>query len=275
MPRKSPGAKAKGLGAKMRGYREAAGMTITDVSAVTGMGKNVISRLERGERHIHETEILRLAGVYRVTERQHEELVTMVRTLSEPGWWELHTGLTQESATLAAYEDSASMITSWAPLLVPGLLQTEEFARSFMIDDGISPSEVRKRIDARMKRQERLDSGDVEYLALIGEPALTGSDVIHRNQLTALIEASERPNVTVRVVPTEQIPRQGRLGAFLVLESPTETVVHVEMARSGAFLDEEPFITPYLRSVSRLREVALSGTESKRRVTDMRDRMEI
>lgn len=275
MPRKSPGAKTKGLGGKLRAYRQRAGMTIEGVSEATGLGKNVLSRLELGQRHINEHEVVQLAGLYQVGKRELADLVTMVRTLSETSWWEGATGLTQESATLARYESTASKITSWAPLLPPGLLQTEDFSRGFMLDDGIDPSDIKARVEARLKRQERLRKGSFKYLALIGEPALIGNDATHRDQLSALIAASERSNVTVRVVPTRLIPRQGRRGAFLVLQSPTETVVHVELARTGAFLDEEPFITPYLRSVSRLSEVALGETESRRWITDVRDRMEI
>jgi Domain of unknown function (DUF5753) len=165
--------------------------------------------------------------------------------------------------------------TDWAPLLIPGLLQTMEYARSFMLDDGIAPNEVESRLTARLRRQYRLRRDDVEYTALIGEPALIGNDVIHRDQLSALEEAANRPNVTIRVVPTQNMPRLGRVGAFMALGVPPATVVHVEMARSGAFLDDEAYVAPYVRRVMRLSEVALSETMSMRRIVDVRDGMEV
>jgi hypothetical protein len=144
-----------------------------------------------------------------------------------------------------------------------------------MLDDGISPSESGSRLKTRLRRQDRLARNDIEYTALIGEPALIGTDAVHRAQLAALLEATERPNITIRVVPTIALPRLGRVEAFLLLDvPPDETVVHVELARSGVFLDEEPLTAPYLRRLSRLTEVALSATESNRRIADILDRME-
>jgi hypothetical protein len=70
-------------------------------------------------------------------------------------------------------------------------------------------------------------------------------------------------------------PRLGRVEAFIVLDVPPAVVVHIEMARSGAFLDEEPFTTPYLRRAARLSEVALSATMSLRRIDAFRDEMDV
>lgn len=276
MPRKPPSPKAKGLGAALREERKRANVTLEQAARAIGLSKQVVSRLENGQRNISPDEVAGLLGHYGVTGRKRDQLLTMARTLNDPGWWELKMpGMTEESSTLADYEDRATRIRQWAPLLVPGLLQTPDYARSFMLDDGISPSEVEARLAARLRRQDRLKREDIQYVALIGEPALIGTDAIHRDQLSALIEAAERPNITILVVPTRTLPRLGRVEAFLVLDiPPSETVVHVELARSGAFLDEEPFTAPYLRRMSRLTEVALSATESNRRMVDVRDRME-
>jgi transcriptional regulator with XRE-family HTH domain len=276
MPRKPPSPKAKGLGAALRDERNRAGVTLEQASRAIGLSKQVVSRLEKGQRNISPDEVAGLLGLYGVAGRKRDQLITMARTMEDPGWWELTMpGMTQESSTLADYEDRATRIRSWAPLLIPGLLQTSDYARSFMLDDGISPSESEARWAARLRRQERLSREDVEYTTLIGEPALIGADAIHRDQLSALIEAAERPSVTILVVPTRTVPRLGRVEPFIIMDiPPAEIVVHVELARSGAFLDEEPLTAPYLRRMSRLTEVALSATESRRRMVDIRDGME-
>jgi transcriptional regulator with XRE-family HTH domain len=276
MPRKPPSPKAKGLGAALRTERKSAGATIEESARAIGLSPQVVSRLELGQRNINADEVAGLLGFYGVTGRKRDQLITMARTMQDPGWWELHMpGHTQESATLADYEDRATRIRTWTPLLVDGLLQTPDYARSFMLDDGISPTEVESRWAARKRRQERLNKEDVQYIGLIGEPALIGTDTIHREQLSALIEATKRPNISIRVVPTRAMPRLGRVAAFMIVDvPPNETVVHVELARSGAFLDEEPFTAPYLRRMSRLTEAALGATESSRYLVDLRDRME-
>jgi len=281
MPRKSPGAKTKGLGAELRKLRQAASMTIEQGAAAIGKSKQVVSRLETGQRSISSDEVAGLVALYAtagvVTSAKREQLLTMARTQDDPGWWELQMpGLTQESATLADYEDSATSITSWAPLLVPGLLQTVGYARAFMLEDGIELTAIEPRITARLRRQARLRRPDVHYLALIGEPALIGDDAIDHEQLDALVEASARPNISIRVVPMTAMPRIGRTSAFLVLDQPgpAPTVVHVELARSGAFLDEPALTEPYQRTVARLATVALDETESLRRIVQERDKME-
>ncbi|MBB5804752.1 transcriptional regulator with XRE-family HTH domain [Saccharothrix ecbatanensis] len=276
MPRKSPGPKAKGLGAELRVLRKLSKITLEHASASIGLSKQVLSRLETGQRNISADEVAGLLALYGVTGGQRDKLLTMARTLNDPGWWELNMpGMTRESATLADYEDRARKITNWSPLLVPGLLQTPEYAGAFMLDDGVAPNEVESRLAGRLRRQERLTRPDVQYTALIGEAALIGNDEIHRDQLAALATAAERPNVTIRVVPIQAMPRLGRVEAFMVLDVPPTVVVHVEMARSAAFLDDEPFTTPYLRRAARLGEVALSATMSLRRIIALRDEMDV
>lgn len=276
MPRKPPGPKAKGLGAELRTLRVAAGVTQEQAALAIGLSKQGISRLENGQRNISPDEVAGLLGRYGVTGAKKDQLLAMARTLDDPGWWELHMpGMTQESSTLADYESRATRLTDWAPLLIPGLLQTEDYARSFMLDDGISSSEVEARWTARLRRQHRLTRDDVLYVALLGEPALIGNDVIHRDQLSALVDAANRPNLKIRVVPTRNMPRLGRVEAFMTMDVPPTTVVHVEMARSGAFQDDEEYVAPYVRRVTRLSEVALSETMSLRRIVEIRDGMEV
>jgi transcriptional regulator with XRE-family HTH domain len=276
MPRKPPGPKAKGLGAALREERSRTGATLEQAARAIGLSKQVVSRLEKGQRNISADEVAGLLGLYGVAGPKRDQLLTMARTLQEPGWWELAIpGMTQESTTLVDYEARATRLRDWTPLLIPGLLQTPDYARSFMLDDGISPSEAESRLKARLRRQERLNREDVQYVAVIGEPALIGTDAIHREQLSALAEAAEKPHIKIIVVPTRTMPRLGRVEAFLLIDMPpAETVVHVELARSGAFLDEEAFTAPYLRRMARLTEVALSATESRRRIVDIRDGME-
>lgn len=276
MPRRSPGAKAKGLGAKLRALRKEAGVTIEVAAAAIGKSKQVVSRLETGQRSISPDEVAGLLALYGVTGARREQLLSEARTLDDPGWWELPIpGMTQESATLADYEEGASRITSWAPLLVPGLLQTLDLSRAFMLADGIPREQVEGRLTARLRRQARLNRRDVEYLALIGEPALIGDAPELGDQLSALVAAAQRPNVAIRLVPTAAIPLHCRRGPFIAIESPTDRlVVHVELMAGGVFLDEPDLTAPYVRVATRLTEVALDETESLRRIAHMRDRME-
>jgi transcriptional regulator with XRE-family HTH domain len=279
MPRKSPGAKAKGLGTELRILRERAKKKQADAARALGLSVQVISRLETGNRNISEEEVLVLLTVYEVAigSPKREQLLMMARTLDDPGWWEHGMpGLTQESATLADYEERAHRITSWAPLLVPGLLQTMNYSRAYMLDDGIAPSEVEGRLTARLRRQHRLTRQDVKYVAFIGEPALSGLDrALAVEQYAALLDACARPNISIRVVLIDRLKHAGRLGGFLALElANEEPVVHVELARSGVFLDEPSLTGPYFDTLAGVSEVALSETESSQWISHRKGEME-
>ncbi|MBP2323444.1 transcriptional regulator with XRE-family HTH domain [Kibdelosporangium banguiense] len=279
MPRKSPGAKAKGLGTELRILRERAKKKQADAARALGVSVQVISRLETGNRNISEEEVLVLLTVYEVAiaSPKREQLLMMARTLNDPGWWEHDMpGLTQESATLADYEERARRITSWAPLLIPGLLQTMSYSRAYMLDDGIAPSEVEGRLTTRLRRQHRLTRSDVQYVAIIGEPALSGLDpALAAEQYASLLAASARPNISIRVVPIGRLKHAGRLGGFLALELENEEpVVHVELARSGVFLDEPSLTGPYFDTLAGVSEVALSETESSQWISHRKGEME-
>lgn len=268
MPRKSPGAKVKGLGTELRILREKAGLKQSDAARALGLSVQVISRLESGQRNISIEEVVALLAIYQVTGPRRELLLTMARTLDDPGWWEQEVpGLTQESATLASYEETARKISNWAPALVPGLLQTMSYTRAYMLDDGIPPAEVEHRLTTRLRRQHRITRPDVEYTALIGEAALRGADrLILIEQLVALLAVMARPNTTVRIVPMDRMRHAGRLGGFIALEPADgmEPVVNVELLRGAVFLDEEPLTCAYFQTLARLTKVALTEAESER-----------
>jgi transcriptional regulator with XRE-family HTH domain len=280
MPRKKPGARARGLGAELRAIREQNNMSLRIAAESVGWSKTILSRLETGLRNISIEDVAGLLGVYRVTGAKRDQLIAMARNIDEPGWWEQGlTGLPATSATLADYESRANDFTDWSPLLIPGLLQTMAYSRAFMLADGINPAGVELRLTARLRRQQVLNRSDVRYTALIGEPALrtrVGDHMIQAAQLRAIIAVASRPNVSIRVVPSNAEGHPGQLGGFLLLRFPEGgvPVVHVEMARSGAFLDEQRLTDPYFQSLSRIQGVALSETESSRAIDSIAREME-
>ncbi|WP_281356555.1 helix-turn-helix domain-containing protein [Amycolatopsis anabasis] len=277
MPRKSPGAKARGLGAQLRVCRENAGLNLREAAEALDWDKSTLSRLETGKRNMTVEEVAQMLGVYRVRGDLSREILAIARTMDEPGWWDqgMH-GLPKESATLADYESEAIRITNWAPLLIPGLLQTLDYSRAWMLADGIAPSGVELRLTARLRRQHILTTGKVRYVAFIGEPALytpVGDAAISASQLAAIREIGARPNVAVRVVPTGVGPHRGQLGSFSTLEfHSAPPVVHVELARSGVFMDEDKHTAPYLDLLPYFARVALSETESARLITRIQAR---
>ncbi|OZM72580.1 transcriptional regulator [Amycolatopsis antarctica] len=271
MPRKSPGAKAKGLGARLRSCRENAGLNLRDAAEAIDWDKSMLSRLETGKRNMSVEEVAQLLGVYRVRGQQRDDLLAIARAMDEPGWWEqsvpeLPAGL----ATLADFESEAVRIADWAPLLIPGLLQTSAFSRAWLGSVGVAESVIDSRVRARARRQ-RILAGEVQYVAYVGEAALhtaVGGGVTAAAQLAHLREVSRWPNVSVRIVPIGSVPPRAQLGAFIALEfADSPTVVHVELVRSSVFMDEDRQTDPYIGTLTAVDSVALSETESAGLIT--------
>ncbi|SFQ71674.1 hypothetical protein SAMN05421810_11473 [Amycolatopsis arida] len=236
-----------------------------------GWDKSTLSRIETGKRNMSYEEAVQLIGLYKVSGDRRDRLLNMARTMHEAGWWEQGLrGLPADTSSLADYESEAKRITNWAPLMIPGLLQTMEYGRTWMLADGLDPEDVEVRLTARLRRQHIL-TGDVQYAAFIGEPALhaeVGGLQVLSTQLGALLDMAQRPNVTIRVVPSRVGAHRGQLGGFLALEfDEFSPVVHVELVRSGVFLDDTTLTDPYMEALTHLSRVAMGETESLRTIT--------
>lgn len=272
MPRKKPGVRARGLGAELGALRAKTELSVTEVATRLDWSKSTLSRLENGKRNITTEEVASLLALYGVTGDARDRLIDMAKNHEEPGWWAVGLpGLPSESATLASYEAEASRMTSWEPMLIPGLLQTMAYTRAFMLADGISPEQVEMRLTARLRRQQVLRKPGVEYLALIGEPALradVGGPEVMLEQLSALQQHTEQ--TCIRVVPTNSQAHPGMVGGFFLLEFPSaRPVVLVEMARSAIFLDETPMTGPYSEALQRIDAVALNARESQQLIEEI------
>jgi transcriptional regulator with XRE-family HTH domain len=278
MPRKSPGARERGLGAELRAIREAVHpkLTVTRAAGLLGWSKSMLSNLENGKRNTTAEEIAALLAIYQVTDGRRDELIEKAKGSHGPGLWERNLpGLPHESNTLAGYEAEAVRMLCWEPLLVPGLLQTMDYTRAFMLIDGVDLRDIEPRLMARLRRQQVL-RGEVEYVALIGEAALrvtVGGTKVMAEQWRHIARAAEASNVSVRVVPSAVV-HPGMVGPFLLLEFRTaKPIALVELQRSAIFL-ERGDATPYVTTAARVEAVALDETESLRRITARAEELE-
>jgi hypothetical protein len=229
--------------------------------------KSALSRIENGGRRPGVEDLALLLGMYRVKGELRNELLAMARASEEPDWWwHGDNGLPRSVRALVSYESEAVRLTDWAPMLVPGLLQTPEYARSWMLADGVQPDSVDVRIAARMNRQRTI-AGKAGYSAYLGEAALralVGSAGTMATQLARIRAVAERPNVSIRVVPSTRFPHRAQLGSFHALEfSAAPPVVLVELIRTSVFMNEAQQTEPYLELADQLAAVALSETESR------------
>lgn len=268
MPKRSPGARERGLGATLRGIREERGLSQRVAADRLRWGKDRLSRIENGRQNIALEDVALMLGAYGIDEAERKVILEAARSVDEPGWWERIPGITRDSATLADYESEASELVDWSPGLIPGLLQTMDYAAAVMEMYSISGDLIGARMSARRERQHAVSG--TTYAAFIGMAALratVGGPRVMAAQLDSLLG---RDDVTIRVVP-ETAAHLGQVGAFLLLRFPAApTVVHVELLGSGVFHDTAELTVLYDRAATQIARVAASETESARLIEQVR-----
>lgn len=270
--RKAPKGRDRVIGARLRAIRkERTDLSLEEAAELAQWSPSTMSRIENGKRHISPEDVATICTVYKLPLSQREELIEDARAGDSSGWWDVPLpGVPMEVGTLASYEADAIRLTDWCVNLVPGLLQTYDYAVGLMRSGGVDIADIEMRWMARMRRQQIL--GTVDYSAFIGEAALRtpfGGDEALRAQLRHLIEARKR-GIRIRVVP-EHLPHSFVSHSWLLMEFPhTSPVVNIEMRAGGLYLHDEEALT-YLDVLATVEGAALSAPES---LAMLRERLE-
>ncbi|APU13267.1 MULTISPECIES: helix-turn-helix domain-containing protein [Actinoalloteichus] len=271
---------ARAIGAELRELRKKHSLTLAEVGRAIGYSPTTMSHTETGKRLASPEDVASILTVFSVTGRERERIVQMARDALQPRWLEVGIdGLLPQITAMAEFESTAERITTVTPLLVPGLLQTADYARAIMRGARVPKSQVEGRVALRMGRQAILDRTAITYHAIIDEGVLLrrlGGFEVMAAQLQHLLTMADRPNITIQVVRLDVEWHDGLEGSFVVLEFPkTHPVVHLEHRASGLFLDEDDAedVAEYIEAAAKVRDVALSATASaeliRHRLTEM------
>ncbi len=265
--RTDPAVHRRRLRSELRKLREAAGLTQRDVARAMEWSLSKLIRIETGAVSITTNDLKALLQHYAVTDPgQVTQLLDIARFSREKSWWNIYRDVAEPAyINFLGYEHSASIIRNFEPLLVPGLLQTEEYARELL--QYIRGPKDPKRIDAlvalRMERQELMSRADPPQLHIIIDEAVirrvVGGPHLMRRQLLRMREATEQPNMTLRVVPfTFGMYRSLRVPyvlfefadaeneTVLFLEYPQEDMIVVETSQDENPPDGTPTPSTYL-----------------------------
>ncbi|MFG2267731.1 helix-turn-helix domain-containing protein [Streptomyces sp. NPDC048720] len=206
--RREPTARQMRLASELRRLREAAGLTARQAAALLGVSAPQITHIESALAGVSEKRLRRLASHYACTDEQHIDALVALATDRTRGWWEEYRGLLPTSfLDLSELEFHASYRWDVDFLHVPGLLQTEEYARALFSRrvPELPPEELDLRVRHRMQRRVVIERAEpVPYTVLVHEAALrirVGGREASRAQLVRILEVSEATHVTVRVVP--------------------------------------------------------------------------
>jgi len=257
-----PTARRMILGSQLRRLRERAGITRGEAGYNIRGSESKISRLELGRVGFKERDVADLLTMYGITEgAERNSFLEMVKESNQPGWWRRYNDLMPGWFNdFVGLEEAASRIQTWEPMFVPGLLQTEDYARAIAsygrpeaVDD-----ETERRVALRMRRQKVLARPDAPRLwAVIDESVLhrpIGSRRGLRAQLEYLLEVTELPNVSVQVLPWH-LSGYAAQGAFSLLrfaEPELPNIAYVEHLTGALYLEKLDEIEEYSRSLDRL-----------------------
>jgi len=231
------------LSSELKKLRTASGETQEAVATACEWSVAKFSRIENGTSSVRKADLEALLRHYGVDDAHIDELTVRAREARTPGWWEDYDfGSDKGFEAYVGYEDGASIIRMWQPLVIPGLLQTPQYTIQTMEAWGLMPEAITRGVKVREERQQRVAARAPEQYYVLDE-AVIRRPVGHAmsEQLRHLIRVAEKPSVTIRVIPFSRGPHFGLRGPFVLLsfDVPLDDVLYLESARRGDLLIAE------------------------------------
>jgi transcriptional regulator with XRE-family HTH domain len=281
---KPPTVRLRRLAAELRRLRAQAELSREHVEEQTGVNEGTLYRIETARARPQRRTLVALLNLYQVDDPLRSDLLDLARSANGQGWLRpYHSELPEEYAAYISFEAEARSVRNYESLYIPGLLQTEDYARAVIT--GTLPmatqTEVQQRVQARMERQELLQPGQtLELWAIVDEAAIrrmTGSPKIMRAQLAHLLEAADQPNVTLQVITFEVGAHPGMPGSFIYMEfgEPGDPeLVYVDTLAGDLFLEAEPDVRRYAAMFDHLRAIALSPAQTANMISQLAESLE-
>ncbi|SFB36991.1 Helix-turn-helix domain-containing protein [Amycolatopsis marina] len=263
--------RSRELGEGLRRAMEHAQMTGQDAARALGWSQSRVSRVLSGKRGgDDEVEISAFLAVCGVTGAERKRLLGLCHEVGKPGWLQRHgSRLPQQLRTLIDHEDKAVRMGEFQPMVVPGLLQTPEYARALLSGTGtLPPEEIDGRVRARLDRQRVLaPSRGKQFAFFVHEFALrlpAGNSEVMSGQLHHLLRLSVRENISLRVVPVAAGVHAGIAGAFMLMEFPEfRPVVYLDSETATLFLEAPEEISAHRLVLRKLAEIAPDEGQSR------------
>jgi transcriptional regulator with XRE-family HTH domain len=272
----SPTVRRLRLANELREIRESRGRSGESVAAALRWSPSKISRYERARTGLKPREVERLLDYYEITGHRRDTLLRLAEDATQKGWWEeFGDSLSEDYQQFIGLEQEAASIAIWHVAVVPGLLQTENYARQIISRysrvDPIPPGMIGRLVRVRLRRQQMLDRGEVEVSAVLDESVLkrrVGDETVMYEQLRHLAQEAERPNMTLRILPLDA--KHTVFGeSFVVLgfggdgDAVLQDVVSAEHLRSADISQEERETYLYRLAFQMLADAALDPAASR------------
>ncbi len=267
---REPTIRSRELGEGLRQAMEQAGLDQKGAARLLDWSQSRVSRLLSGKRGGTEVDVSAFLAVVQVTGAERDRLLGICREQNTPGWLQQHgTRLPQQLRTLIDHENKAVTIDDFQATVVPGLLQTTDYARALIRETGIvPPGEIEDRVAARLARQSLFSrERPARFTYYLHEFALrlpVGGPAVLAEQLDQLLRMSRRSYLTLRVVPATRGGHAGIAGPFMLMEfTRFKPVAYLDSQTACLFLEQPEEIASYRRILDVLAETALSEEQSR------------
>jgi transcriptional regulator with XRE-family HTH domain len=261
------------LRTELRNARQEKNLTQEQVATAMVWSPSKMIRIENAASSISINDLKALLQLYGITdEKQTAELVALAREARKRTWWRSYSNIAPSSLIeLIDYESAASSVRQFEITYIPGILQTEEYARAVLDNfygDTPHSERVNALVELRTKRWDQLNREDApRFSFILDEPIihrLVGGPSVMRRQLRRLSDVAELPNVTIEIVPLTAGLHAGTNGPFEIIQladASDEYVVYLEGARNE--ISDDPNETRrYLERFKRIKEVSLGPADS-------------
>jgi transcriptional regulator with XRE-family HTH domain len=259
---------------ELRQLRERNGLTLDQAARQLDMSKSNLSRIENAQIGIKPRDVRAALALYHVTGTDAEALIEIARGAQQRGWWQNYSGVLPEWFEFyVGLEAEASVLRTFEAESVPGLLQTEAYARAMFVMTAGGEALDRK-VAARIQRQELLHQESTQLSAVLNEAVLlrpVGGPTVMAEQLSHLADLSELPNVTIQVLPFGAGGHPAMTTPYVILsfaDAPDESIVYLENLTNGQALEEPEHVGGYTMVHERLCSMALGQKESTARLRE-------
>ncbi|MFF8904936.1 helix-turn-helix domain-containing protein [Streptomyces olivaceoviridis] len=271
------------LGKRLQELREAAGLSREEAARVLRVASATVRRMEMAEVALKIPYVQVLVTTYGVPEEEADAFVRLAEEANQPGWWQrFHDVLPDWFSLYVSLEGAARVIRSYEPHFVPGLLQTEEYARAVMEAGTIgqtSPETVERHVSLRMERQRLLEREDPPHLWVIMDETVLRRPVsrrpeVLRDQLDRLLEYAVRDRVTLQIAEFAAGPHPGTYAPFTLFrfaEPELPDMVFTEYLTGALYLDSRQEVAAHLEVLDHMTARAASAQRTLKLLREHRE----
>ncbi len=271
------------LGKRLQELREAAGLKREEAAQVLRVAPATVRRMEMAEVALKIPYVQVLLETYGVPEDEANAFVTLAEEANQPGWWQrYHDVLPDWFSLYVSLEGAARIVRSYEPHFVPGLLQTEEYARAVLEAGTVGqtgPETIERHVSLRMERQRLLERPDPPHLWVIMDETVLRRPVsirgeVMREQLDKLLEFAERDRITLQIAEFKDGPHPGTYAPFTLFrfgEPELPDMVFTEYLTGALYLDSRKEVAAHLEVLDHMSTGAASAERTKKILRERRE----